>query len=428
MRKLRAIDLFAGCGGLSEGFESSGLFESIAHVEWERAPAQTIRDRLVQTGRMSQSEADERVLRFDMQRTNELMGGWIEDATYGSNPGLVKLTDNQSVDLIIGGPPCQAYSMAGRVRDENGMQSDYRNFLFEKYLEVVKRIEPGVFVFENVPGMLSAAPGGTPIVERIRSAFKRAGYVVLDDLRKATVDLWEYGVPQYRSRVIIVGLRKATFGSMAPQLLADFYGSILPSKKVIAIQTSENALRGLPKFVPHATRLGSRRLSHWFSIKGIDFRDRHDMPRFHSDRDIHIFRELAVDAKRPEGRRKYRTVEDIKALYTARTGHTSAVHKYFVIKPNLPSNTIPAHLHKDGLRHIHWDPDQARSITVREAACLQSFDRDYLFAGSQSDAYKMIGNAVPPEFARRLAEAVSDLLNPGHGGAVAAPKKLELAG
>lgn len=409
MRKLRAIDLFAGCGGLSEGFESSGKFEAIAHVEWEPAPAQTIRDRLVQMGRMSKAEADQRVLRFDMQRTAELLNGWESDATYGSNPGLIELTDRQAIDVIIGGPPCQAYSMAGRVRDENGMQLDYRNYLFEKYLEIVERFEPDVFVFENVPGMLSASPGGTPIVKRIQSAFKRAGYVVLDDLKQAKIDLWEYGVPQYRSRVIIVGLKKSRFGSMATQRLTDFYGEILPSFKNETPKTAGMALQGLPALVPQSADKPSRR-SHWFHRSFVGPQDEHHKPRFHNERDIQIFRELAADAQRPEGKRKYRSAEDIKALYTERTGHTSAVHKYFVIKPNLPSNTIPAHLHKDGLRHIHWDPEQARSITVREAACLQSFDINHKFWGSQSDAYKMIGNAVPPEFARRLALAVNELL------------------
>jgi DNA (cytosine-5)-methyltransferase 1 len=427
VKKLRAIDLFAGCGGLSEGFESSGHFEAVAHVEWEHAPAQTIRERLVQMGRMSGQDAEQRVLRFDMQRTQELLGGWKGDQTYGTSPGLIELTDGQHVDLIIGGPPCQAYSMAGRVRDENGMQFDYRNYLFEKYLEVVKRFEPDVFVFENVPGMLSAAPGGTPIVERIRDAFDRAGYEVLSDLKKALVDLSDYGVPQQRTRVIIVGLRKSVFGQSAGDLLVKLYSELLPAQGG-SRKTASDAIGDLPRLLPckEPFRLEGRRYSHWSTrILGMPV-DRHHLPRFHSARDIAIFRDLAADAQLPYGKRLFRTVDDIKALYEARTGHTSAVHKYFVIKPDEQSNTIPAHLHKDGLRHIHWDPEQARSITVREAACLQSFDRDHRFYGSQSDAYKMIGNAVPPEFARRLARAVRELFASIEGQQVVVGDELAL--
>jgi DNA (cytosine-5)-methyltransferase 1 len=107
----------------------------------------------------------------------------------------------------------------------------------------------------------------------------------------------------------------------------------------------------------------------------------------------------------------YKTVDDLKRLYTEQTGKESAVHKYHVIDPDEPSNTIPAHLYKDGLRHIHWDEMQGRTITVREAARLQTFPDYYDFGPSQTDAYKMIGNAVPPAFSNILALALFDLIN-----------------
>jgi DNA (cytosine-5)-methyltransferase 1 len=125
-------------------------------------------------------------------------------------------------------------------------------------------------------------------------------------------------------------------------------------------------------------------------------------------RDIEIFRELATDLSRKD--KKYRTVEDLKRLYTEKTGKLSNVHKYYVLEPDKPSNTIVAHLHKDGLRHIHPDPAQARSITVREAARLQSFPDDFTFLGSMGDQYKMIGNAVPPTMARNIAFSLNELL------------------
>ena len=113
------------------------------------------------------------------------------------------------VDVIIGGPPCQAYSIAGRVRDENGMQDDYRNFLFESYVKMVYHFQPKAFVFENVEGILSAKPGGISIVKRVRQAFEEIGYEITQDLRgNALFDTSYYNVPQKRKRVIIFGVQK----------------------------------------------------------------------------------------------------------------------------------------------------------------------------------------------------------------------------
>jgi DNA (cytosine-5)-methyltransferase 1 len=133
------------------------------------------------------------------------------------------------------------------------------------------------------------------------------------------------------------------------------------------------------------------------------------VPRHHSDRDKQIFRELARDASKKK--RKYDSIRAIKKLYTERTGKTSNVHKYHVIDPKGQSNTIVAHLYKDGLRHIHPDPSQARSITVREAARLQSFPDDFEFLGSMGDQYKMVGNAVPPKLASAIAKSILELIS-----------------
>ena len=132
------------------------------------------------------------------------------------------------------------------------------------------------------------------------------------------------------------------------------------------------------------------------------------IPRKHNLRDQNIFRILADDIE--SGKNAFTNTEKLKELYYKTTGKKSNVHKYYVLRKDEPSNTIPAHLHKDGLRHIHPDSKQSRSITVREAARLQSFPDDFVFCGSQSDAYKMIGNAVPPLFARIVAECVYTII------------------
>lgn len=405
MKRINTIDLFAGCGGLMDGFEQSGHYNTVAAVEWESAQCNNLKKRLLE--KWKYLDADKRVLRFDIQRTDELINGWDDDE-YGKAQGLDKLVKEvRGIDLIIGGPPCQAYSIAGRVRDEHGMKNDYRNYLFESYLRVVKKYKPKAFVFENVPGILSAHPGDRPIIEEIKESFHESGYLVLPDLKNAIIDFTDYGVPQNRKRIIILGLSESEYGDKCQLMLEEFYTKILPSYKVDEKLTSYDAIGDLPKLYPmkDEVKYQGKKLSHSLPEPFIE----NHIPRWHSKRDIDIFRELEKDIE--TGANKYSSTEALKKLYTEKTGKESNVHKYHVIKWDRPSNLIPAHLYKDGLRHIHPDSQQARTLTVREAARLQTFDDDYVFIGSQADQYKMIGNAVPPLFAKNLANAVYDLLN-----------------
>lgn len=399
-KKIRSIDLFAGCGGLMEGFEQSGHYETIAAVEWEKAPCKNLAVRL--KDKWKYVDAEKRVLRFDIQRTDELFKGW-NDEEYGSSEGLDNLVDDaKGIDVIIGGPPCQAYSIAGRVRDENGMRDDYRNFLFESYIKVVKRYRPKAFVFENVPGILSAAPTGKPIIDIIQKAFDEAGYVVINDLSKAIIDFSDYGVPQNRKRIIILGLRRDEYGEKATEIIEQFYSTVLPKYKVNKKVTVREAIGDLEPLYPleDFIRVDRKKCSHSVGTSKIP----NHFPRWHNKRDQKIFKMLCDDIE--SGTQKYVSTEALKELYTKMTGHTSNVHKYHVIRWDEQSNLIPAHLYKDGLRHIHPDGAQARSITVREAARIQGFPDDYVFEGTLADEYKMIGNAVPPIFSKVLAEAV----------------------
>lgn len=403
--KLKSIDLFAGCGGLMDGFEQSGKYNTLAAVEWEKAPCENLRIRL--KDKWKYNNADECVLRFDIQRTEELFLGWQDDAEYGSSSGLDELVGNGGLDIIIGGPPCQAYSIAGRVRDEHGMKNDYRNYLFESYIKVVKRYQPKIFVFENVPGILSAKPGDKPIIDIIKEAFFEAGYVTLSDFSKAVIDFTDYGVPQNRKRVIIIGIRMEYFGqSLCSEMIEKFYTEYLPKYKVPKKTTVLDAIGNLPKLYPLDIdgKYEGRRISHSLPNPMVP----NHIARWQSKRDIAVFKLLAEDIE--SGRLEYVSTAALKALYTKVTGHQSNVHKYHVLRWDEPSNLIPAHLYKDGLRHIHPDSKQARTLTVREAARLQSFDDDYIFYGSNMESYKMIGNAVPPLFAKCCAHAVYDML------------------
>lgn len=402
MEKINTIDLFAGCGGLCEGFEMSGHYNTLACVEWEKAPCANLEKHLRE--RWEMTDANQRVLRFDIQRTEELFHGW-NDTEYGCSNGLDSLINGEHVDLIIGGPPCQAYSVAGRIRDEHGMKNDYRNYLFESYVKVLKYYYPKAFVFENVPGILSARPTGEPIIDIIKRTFDSAGYVVLSDLSKAIIDFSEYGVPQKRNRIIILGLSKKDYGEDALQILSDFYTKVLPSFKVKKKITVREAIGDLPKLYPTEDyKVDGKKYSHTLPTSGPS----NHLSRWHSRRDQDIFRMLANDIA--SGENKYISTDALKKLYTEITGHESNIHKYYVLRWDEQSNLIPAHLFKDGLRHIHPDGEQARSITVREAARLQGFPDDYEFVGSQADEFKMIGNAVPPIFSSKLAQAIYSIL------------------
>ncbi len=419
----KMIDLFAGCGGLEDGFMQSGKYEDIAAVEWLQPQVKTLIHRL--KTKWNITDADERVMCFDVQK-EELFYGWSDDSAaptreilpngkesryktgpYGKGKGLDYFVKKAGgIDIIIGGPPCQAYSVAGRVRDKNGMKDDYRNYLFEHYLNVVNRYRPKVFIFENVPGMLSAMPDGTPITQLIRKGFEGIGYEIIDDLKQyAKINASDYGVPQHRERLIILGIQKDVCDQ--PQvLLKEFYTKILPKHQTSRKISVGEAIGDLPPIYPI--------INEGTSPGRIDYTKPEchtswHRARHHSLRDVEIYGMLADDIL--SGRNKYADSQSLSELYEERVGAKSPIHRYHVLRKEEPSTTIISHLDRDGNRFIHYDPKQCRDITPREAARLQSFDDDFEFIGNQTDTYIMIGNAVPPKLAKCVALAVAEVLD-----------------
>ena len=401
MAKYKFIDLFAGCGGLEDGFLQTGKYIDIAAVEWLKPQVNTLIRRL--EDKWGIKDASDRVMHFDIQSESELFKGW-NDSKFGIGKGLDYFVNKaRGIDVIIGGPPCQAYSVAGRVRDENGMRDDYRNYLFEHYLNVVDRYRPKVFVFENVPGILSAAPGGIPITNLIRQGFSNIGYDIIDDLQIAKVNASNFAVPQNRERMIIVGIDKLRY-KFTQKILREFYEKLLPKYKEEKKKTVREAIGDLPACMPfYDEEHHKKRKSHNSPETQVSWHK----PRYHNLRDMDTFKTLAEDIE--SGKREYDS-KKISELYEKKVGSKSPIHRYHVLEPDLPSTTIIAHLYKDGNRFIHYDSKQSRTITVREAARLQSFDDDFDFVGAQGSAYQMIGNAVPPQLAKRVALALSDLL------------------
>ncbi|OUO15155.1 DNA cytosine methyltransferase [Bacteroides sp. An322] len=410
MKKYTFIDLFAGCGGLSEGFLQTEKFEGLAHVEWETPMVNTLRQRLIDKWHHSENEAKKRVIKFDVQKTEELIhGNWTEETKklYEKEnhksvveKGLAGLVGNETVDLIIGGPPCQAYSIAGRAQDPNSMKDDYRNYLFESFVKIVAFFKPKAFVFENVPGLLSACPGDKPVRERIFEAFKAIGYDIRtpETLKESVYCAEDFDVPQKRNRIIIIGTKHDSVFNTE-----DFYTALNAHKSKAAHKTVKDAIGMMPKLTPKdkIEKVGRANISHE-QLNGEQI-DLH-IPRYHGERDQRLFTEWLAN-----NMNKFSQKEKME-FYTKITGHTSNHIKYRNIEWDKPSPTIVAHLHKDGYMFIHPDIEQLRTITIREAALLQSFPMDYKFVASNPYCYKMIGNAVPVLFAKGIAEAMYDVL------------------
>ena len=406
-KKFTFIDLFAGCGGLSEGFLESDDFVPLAHVEWEAPMVNTLRHRLSTHWGLSEDEAKKSVILFDIQKTNELINGkWKESSIskYGSynhpdtiSNGLKGLIGKKKVDLVIGGPPCQAYSIHGRATDKNSMQKDYRNYLFESFVKVVKAFKPDIFVFENVAGILSAKPGGTHVTERIYKAFTAAGYEIRTPaaLSSSIYNAVDFGVPQNRPRVIILGVRKD-----GKYNLDDLYKTI-SSELTSKHKTVRDAIYDLPKIIPLVKPIkdGRKNISHKV-VNPSPHITQHE-PRYHAIREIKVFREWVTNNMNSISQK-----EKID-FYFKVTGHKTLYAKYKNLEWDKPSHTVVAHLSKDGYMFIHPDPEQARSITIREAALLMTFPMDYEFIGTTAMCYKMIGNAVPVLMARGIAKGLA---------------------
>ncbi len=409
--KYTYIDLFAGCGGLSEGFLSTGHYEGLAHVEWEKPMVDTLRNRLIQKWGETEEKAKEKVVLFDIQMTDELINGHWSDITlqhYGINNsntvkegGLKALVGNRHVNLIIGGPPCQAYSIHGRATDKNSMKNDYRNYLFESFCKVVDAFRPEIFVFENVAGLLSAKPGGKPVKNRIFESFTRIGYDIRtpEEMSLALYDAEKFEVPQHRPRVIIVGIRKDTDFK-----LNDFYKSIESQSHPEIRLTVKDAIGNLPKLYPLVEPIKEGRVTRSHMRCKSQSITQHEA-RNHGKREQEIFAEWVSK------KMNHISHQAMIDYYYNKTGHKTLYQKYKSLEWDKPSHTIVAHLSKDGYMFIHPDAKQKRSITIREAACLMTFPMDFQFLGNNAYNYKMIGNAVPVNFAKAIANGIFNELN-----------------
>lgn len=392
-KKYTFIDLFAGCGGLSEGFYRQG-FKALAHVEIDHWACETLRTRMRYYG---YENVEREVLEHDI--TSKDIIRKINNAVNG-----------RSVDIIIGGPPCQAYSTAGRVRDGKKMATDPRNYLFESYVKILNYFKPKFFVFENVTGLLSAQVNGSPIFPKVIRSLGRK-YKVIRNPEILVHNTADYGVPQLRKRVIIIGVRKDL--EIEPlQLYHDIIKTHWNPETPIEERRGKKrfidvrkAIGDLPPVEPGhdaSTDIFTYPCNNAF-LRRIGRAGIHPLmdhvARNHNDLDRERFQVMIhnhwtfgqLRREMPQYEHEHARVFD---------------NSYVVQWWDLPSKTILAHIHKDGFQFIHPDEAQRRTFTVREAARIQSFPDDFEFKGSRGEKYKQIGNAVPPLFAEALAKSI----------------------
>ena len=396
MSKYTFIDLFAGCGGLSEGFYKQD-FKALAHVEIDSTACKTLKTRMKYYGYTS---AEKDVLELDITR---------DDVTDCINAAI----EGENVDVIIGGPPCQSFSSLGRAKDENGMKNDPRNYLFESYVKILNYYKPKFFVFENVTGILTAKINNKHIINTIIEKLSEE-YKVTAKPNDHVLNSANYGVPQIRKRVILIGVRKdinVDVEDIYNSIIKTHYDPEMSETEKIGLEkyvTVKDAIEELPALLPGE---GKKEIAFKYKknnafLKRIASKKNillDHVARNHNDTDIERYREMSKNHWTFQ-----ELLENRKDLHHEKQRVFG--NSYTVQWWDLPSKTIIAHLYKDGNQFIHPDYKQARTLTVREVARLQSFPDDFVFEGSRTDQYKQIGNAVPPLLAEAIAKAIKEKL------------------
>ena len=412
---LSYIDLFAGAGGLSEGFIQSG-YRPIAHVEMNEYAAKTIETRIAyyylkengnldsyyQYGRNEISREQLLELIPDEELKTVINKEMSESTIKGIFQTIDTIIDEkeiEQVDVIIGGPPCQAYSLVGRAQSSHmlvPMEEDPRNELYKMYVQFLNKYKPRMFVFENVAGIKTARGGQA--FKNLQKYMRKVGY----EIDYHELNAHDFGVLQSRKRVIIVGWLKGT-------------GYEYPSFETIHSDAEVwDLLKDLPALTPgesaeEHTMSDMRRLKKY--VKENEIRVKDDVltghiARPHTAQDIEIYKRT-IDLWFENSKHERLKYDDLPDELKTHRNRTSFVDRFKVVEGDMDyCHTILAHLSKDGHYFIHPDIDQHRSITVREAARIQSFPDSYYFEGPRTSVLTQIGNAVPPLLAYHIAREI----------------------
>jgi DNA (cytosine-5)-methyltransferase 1 len=507
------VDLFAGPGGLGEGFSSvkHDPFRIIVSAEMNSAARSTLRLRaFYRLLKRRGGNALESYYRFcnkqaDLPYDDENHDAWIESGEEARQLELGKFDDNEELDrrisakklgpgipwVLIGGPPCQAYSLVGRARNrgkiEYRAEEDHRHFLYKEYLRIIQKYRPAVFVMENVKGILTASVGGKKIFEtilcdlsdpdramgvagsgggyRIYSLTNGTNFSTKDaphkiDVHDFVIKAEKHGIPQARHRVILIGVRddmglgapgqidleeevtvQKVIGSL-PRLrsslskeidssegwadvVADHFSEMAREVKAVDGHTDlyealENASKGIARGLGNGDNQLSKTdsaeddsslLKGWYHDARLKVWLNHNA-RGHMRSDLrrYAYATAFVTAfgRSPKGHGEF-NLQGLRPNHDNwETGKFS--DRFRVQISNRPATTVTSHISKDGHYFIHYDERQCRSLTVREAARLQTFPDNYFFQGNRTEQFHQVGNAVPPLLAKKIGELVFSLL------------------
>ena len=364
------VDIFCGCGGLSEGFKQAG-FLPVLGIDIDEYAVATY-------GRHNDGR------------------GWVADVTNVGRKDIIERAGRKIIDVMAGGPPCQAFSTVAVAKWRSlgmpGTLSHPVNQLYKEFLRLVLEVRPKFFVMENVQRMLSIDDG--QVMKNVESALR--GKYSVSFYKK---DVVGFGVPQHRRRALVIGNR---LGIKNPDL-EETHSNGTDAKKPFV--TVRDAIADLPRIragggihtmeYPSPTKVAT----YAATLQSKSDLVYNHVARMHNARDLKIFRMLKPGT----------SIKGIPSKYNPYRKDIF-LDKYKKQPWSGPSSTILAHLSKDGLMFIHPDKSQNRSLTPREAARLQSFSDDFVFEGPRTRQYTQIGNAVPPIFARAVAERIKGLL------------------